>query len=81
MTYIALSSVASDLGITTASVRRWTRQSIRPLRAVKLGGVTVTTQEWLDEFRREINQGGLVAAPASRGERARDEFLRKYKAG
>lgn len=45
--YITLDSVARQMGRKIATIRRWRRNG---LKCVKVGGVSCTTQEWLDEF-------------------------------
>jgi hypothetical protein len=75
MNYIPLKQVATQLAVTVESVKRWTRQPENPLRAVRLGKVWCTTQEWLDAFARPVEGTTTVI---QEGYRSRTNFLNKW---
>jgi hypothetical protein len=68
---ISLQDAASELGLSTMTLRRWCDPGIRGhrLKSLRLGGQIRTTRVWLEEFIAAMNeqeqaQPSVASAPS-----------------
>lgn len=71
--YICLKKLATEIGVSLRTVKRWASNSDRPLKTVLLGSTRVTTREWVEEFSSSAEKPEPVLA-----HKAKEQFLAKW---